>query len=152
MRQNPEADSSKQNIVIVERRSQGVYWVIALFLAVLTTVEVLKWDDGLWGNVAFAQNVARAGAGGVFAFSGQISRNTYGVFMVDVDAGTIWAYEIEQGKMKLIAARSWYSDRHLEEFNIIGPSPKDIDALVSQQRQMRLKTQTGKAAAPDAPR
>ena len=75
--------------------SQTVYWVIAVLLAVIATaLWVLPGDPLL--RTATAQNQPLAGARGVFAFTGQLDRDRYGLFMLDVDQGTIWCYEMEK--------------------------------------------------------
>jgi hypothetical protein len=78
-----------------------------------------------------------AGARGVYAFTGPIDRNQYGLFMLDVDQGTIWCYEFatENGvrKLNLMAARAWIYDRYLEQFNT-EPDRDFIRNLVAEQR------------------
>ncbi len=100
-----------------------VWWVIAVSLAVIAVSMVLRVDGGL-GRPVFAQSTVSAGAHGVFAFSGQVSKNAYGVFMVDVDAGTIWCYRFDQGgdKLKLVAGRDWRFDRKLENWGTEPPT------------------------------
>jgi hypothetical protein len=130
----------------MERHSssnQTVLWVIAFLMGVIATVLVLRLDEP---NAAYAQN-ARVGAAGIFAFSGQMSPGTFGVWMVNVDSGTIWAYELAGGnpkKLRLVAARSFLSDRLLEEFNAETPKPHEVEALVEEQRsRQKAKGQTG---------
>lgn len=116
--------------------SQTVFWVIAVLLALIA--------GGLWGrglapeSIALAQNTPLAGGRGVFAFTGQIGHNQFGLFMMDIEQGTIWCYELddEQGvrKLKLAAARSWIYDRYLREFNVMAPTPKEIKDLVAKER------------------
>ncbi|NOX57340.1 MAG: hypothetical protein GXP29_00585, partial [Planctomycetes bacterium] len=62
---------------------RAVWWVIAISLAVIAVSMVLRVDGG-FDRAAFAQASRSAGAHGTFAFTGQLSKNTYGVFMVDV--------------------------------------------------------------------
>ena len=118
-------------------RSQTVYWVIAVLLAAIA--------GGLWSRpagqilpAAWAQNQPLAGARGVYAFTGQLDHNQYGLFMLDVDQGTIWCYEIDlvdgTRKLRLIAARSWVYDRYLQDFNCAAPDFRMVQQLVAQQR------------------
>ena len=101
------------------RERQTVLWVIAVLLAVIATALVLRLDDRGRNGAAFAQSTTRLGARGIFAFSGQLTRSSYGLFILDVDAGTIWCYEYTRGsagpRLQLVAARSWFYDRYLEE-------------------------------------
>jgi len=113
--------------------NQPVLWAIAFLLGVIATALVFRLDEP---NAAYGQNV-RAGAAGIFAFSGQMSHGTYGVWMVNVDSGTIWAYELVAGspkRMRLVAARSFLNDRLLEEYNAESPKPHEVGVLVEEQQ------------------
>ena len=81
----------------------------------------------------------------MFAFTGQLSKGTFGVFMVDVDAGTLWCYEYLPGKreLRLVAGRLWIYDRYLEAFNTGDPSVKEIEQLVELQRANKLQSMGG---------
>ena len=120
-----------------------VLWVIAFLMGVMATVLVFRLDEP---NAAYAQNV-RAGAAGIFAFGGQMTPGTYGVWMVNVDTGTIWAYELGAGnpkRLRLVAARSFMYDRYLEEFNTESPKPHEVEVLVKeQQSRQKAKQQSG---------
>ncbi len=118
------------------RRGLAVWWVIAVSLALIALN--MTFQDGLLDAPAFAQSTRSAGARGIFAFTGQLSPTTSGVFMVDVDAGTIWCYELVavEGvkRLRLIATRSWIHDRHLEEYNLDGLSPSDVEEMINERR------------------
>jgi hypothetical protein len=128
-------------------QSQSVQWVIAILLAVIATILVLR-ELGGGAPVALAQNQGMAGARGVFAFTGQIDASRYGLFMLDVDQGTIWAYEIDNTgstrKLRLIAGRTFIYDRYLQDFNCAKPDFRMVQELVAQQR-----AQTAARATPD---
>ncbi len=117
---------------------QTVLWLIALLLAVIATALWLR-PAGDVVRVAQAQNRPIAGARGVFAFTGAIDRDREGLFMLDVDSGTIWCYAFETidgtRKLRLIAARSWIYDRYLQDFNCAAPDFREIQQLVQLQRQ-----------------
>lgn len=112
------------------------WWIIALSLAAIAIN--MSFSSTTAPPEAVAQSVRGAGARGVFAFTGQLTANTFGVFMVDVDAGTIWCYEYimagGQKRLRLVTARSWIFDRYLEEYNVDAPSVSDIQRMVEQQR------------------
>ena len=61
-------------------RARGLTWVIAVALVVIAVCLVMLVDRR---SVAHAQSVSHAGARGVFAFTGQLTKSTYGVFLVD---------------------------------------------------------------------
>ncbi len=118
------------------RRGQAVWWVIAVSLALIALNMTLQ--DGLLDAPAMAQSTRSAGARGIFAFTGQLTPTTHGVFMVDVDAGTLWCYELVavEGvkRLRLVTSRSWIHDRHLEEYNLDGLSPSDVEQMLNERR------------------
>lgn len=136
------ADGAAPGPTVRIGRSQGPAWVIAISLVVIATCLVLRLDEPSTGQV-LAQPVAQSGARGIFAFTGQLSKSTYGVFMVDVDTATLWCYEVLPSKpmLKLLAARSWKYDRYLENLNGDPEmSPEVIEELVEQQRRRKLQS------------
>lgn len=119
-------------------RAHPVWWIIAVSLAVIALHMTFGSGDSGFPVPAMAQSVGSAGARGIFAFSGQLTPGTHGVYMVDVDAGTIWCYEYVQlgatRGLRLASARSWIFDRYLEDYNTDEPSSAEIEQLVKQQR------------------
>ena len=139
---------------------QTVWWVMTVILAVIATTLILRWDDTVLGRRAMAQSAAAgssmAGARGIYAFTGQLTAKSYGLFMLDVDSGTVWCYEFQHGangepQMKLVAARSWIYDRYLEEFNAADPVPSAVKSLVEQQQAGRSAASSSEPAAPAGP-
>jgi hypothetical protein len=117
--------------------SQTVYWLIAILLGMIATALWVRPQAPLI-NPAHAQNRPLAGARGVYAFTGPINDGQAGLFMLDVDQGTIWCYAFDDvagvRKLRLIAARTWVYDRYLRDFNCADPDFREIQKLVSQQR------------------
>jgi hypothetical protein len=122
-----------------------VFWVIAVALVVIAGAELFRSRGPDWSNVAFGQPVSSGGARGVFAFSGQLSKSSYGVYLVDVDAMTMWVYEFTSPKncLRLAAARTWRYDRYLENHNICDLPPDVVEQMIEQQRQYRLQSSEG---------
>lgn len=124
-------------------RPHPVVWLLAGALGVLAVQGLMDLQrSGLkLDNAALAQAVSSGGARGVFAFSGQLSKNSYGIFMVDVDAMTLWAYEYQPQKecLRLAAARTWRYDRYLENHNGCDLPPDVVEKMVEDQRQFRLE-------------
>ncbi len=137
--------STPQIVVMAPPQRQTVWWLLTVVLAVIATALIVRRDESAFVDAAVAQRVAgvgQAGARGIYAFTGQLTAKTFGLFMMDVDMGTIWCYEMERGpqgepRMKLVAARSWIFDRHLEEFNVAEPVPDAVRAMVQEQRSHR---------------
>jgi len=76
--------------------------------------------------------------GGIVAVAGRISRDTYGLYLVDLKNGTICVYGMAgNGQLKLLAARTFIYDCQLDSYNTT-PLPKEIARLVARAR--RLKT------------
>jgi hypothetical protein len=137
--------------VAVVRRPHPVYWVIAACLVVITAKLVLAPGGPSLDAAAWAQVTSGAGARGVFALSGQLTKNTYGVYIVDTDAMTLWMYEYvpQKGCLRLAASRTWRYDRYLEDFNGCDLPPAAIEKMVEEQRQYRLESSG--AAMPTPP-
>jgi len=139
-----------------------VWWMMVVLLAVIATALVMRLDEDLSRSSVLAQETERGaslleaaergrlGATGIHAFSGQLDRTTYGIYMVDVDTATIWCYALErnlydgQFKMKLVAARSWLNDSQLEEYNVSDPTPGAVGEMLRQ-----MYSQHGPAAGSD---
>jgi hypothetical protein len=125
-------------ITTVVAKSRTVLWVIATLLAFIAGT---LWTRplGSAGSVAFAQNPPLVGARGVYAFTGQLDRNRFGLFMLDIEQGTVWCYEIDNAgqtrKLRLIAARTWVYDRYLRDFNCLSPDYREVQQLVALQRE-----------------
>ena len=119
-------------------RLRGPLWIIAVLLAFIAG---LLWNRGGgadWLPSAMAQQAPMAGARGVYAFTGQIDASRYGLFMLDIEQGTIWCYEMESGggkrMLKLTAARTWIYDRYLRDFNCAEPNFRQVQELIARQR------------------
>jgi hypothetical protein len=138
---------SALNPLAQARNSQTVHWIIAILLAVIATGLWLRPAGLALPHTAFAQQPPMAGARGVFAFTGPIQRDQYGLFMLDVDQGTIWCYAFENvagtSKLRLVAARTWVYDRYLQDFNCAAPDFRTVQKLVAQQRATPGGTNTG---------
>jgi len=115
-------------------------WALSVAMTLLA-VALLTGPEGSGSENAFAQLPTSAGARGVFAFSGQLTKNTYGIFMVDVDTMTLWAYEYVPNRdcMRLVAARTWRYDRYLENFNGCDLPPERVEEMIEQQRRDRIQ-------------
>jgi hypothetical protein len=149
-------------IVVTQPGRQTVWWVLTVVLAVIATALVTRRDDADWATRALGQvgsGIPQAGARGIYAFTGQLTSKSYGLFMMDVDSGTVWCYEMQHGpngdvQLKLVAARSWLYDRYLEEFNVADPVPSAVQAMVQQRQAAQRQggsTGTGVPATSAAP-
>jgi hypothetical protein len=95
----------------------------------------------LSGSPAAAQTASSAKEGSVFALAGQLTRDNYGIFLVDSASGTMaiyeWVSDRAQGrKLHLVAARNFTFDLQLDDYNNSEPLPRDVQSLVKQQRKL----------------
>jgi hypothetical protein len=118
-------------------RFHTAQWIVAVLLAF---VAGMLWARPPAGTLptALAQNPPLVGARGIYAFTGQLDHNQFGLFMLDIEQGTIWCYEVDNvsgvRKLRLVAARSWVYDRYLRDFNCAPPDFRAVQELVAQQR------------------
>lgn len=121
-----------------------MWWVLCVLLAVIATALISRRDEAWLSSQAVAQMSAggaspASGARGIYAFTGQLGAKDYGLFMMDVDTGTVWCYQMARSRdgelqMQLVAARSWIFDRFLEEFSVAKPTPSEVQGMVRLQR------------------
>lgn len=134
-------------------RSQTPQWLMVVLLAIIATALIVR--NGGSAPTALAQNQPLAGARGLFAFTGQLDSNAYGLFMLDVDQGTVWCYEIDSvggtRKLRLIAARTWVYDRYLQDFNCAQPDFRAVQQLVAEQRAVGAANRAGADAESERP-
>ena len=73
----------------------------------------------------------------VFAVAGRITADTYGLYLVDVQHGTVALYEYapNERKLHLRAARSVVYDLQLENYNT-SPDPAEVADMVRRMRRI----------------
>ena len=123
-----------------------VYWMIAGALVTIAVTMVVQRGGSPLSGMAFGQPTTSAGARGVFAFSGQLTKNTYGVYVVDTDTATMWMYECRgaKGCLRLAAARPWRFDRYLEDHNLCDLPPETVEQMIEEQRLNRKQSDESK--------
>ncbi len=137
--------------VAADRSGSTVLWIIAILLAIIATALVVGPGGGTTIQSAMG-DAPMAGARGIFAFTGQLDKNSYGLFMMDVDSSNVWCYQYVPGtrKLKLVAARSFLYDRYLEDYANGEPSPAQVKVLLDNQRRIKNRISRG-GIAPDDP-
>lgn len=129
-------------------------WMLAVLTAFVAGL-LLRLPLGPPAPAALAQVAPAAGGRGVYAFTGQLDASRFGLFMLDIEQGTIWVYELDQvdgvRKLKLVAARSWVYDRYLRDFNVAPPSFREVQELVARQRAYEMQAATESGPSPDSP-
>ena len=112
-------------------------WANALALGLIAVALFARSSTPDFLSAAVAQNqLPIGGAAGVFIVPGQFSTNTYGCYIMDVDAQTLCAYQYypAEKQLRLVAARGFRHDRRLSNYNTM-PPPDDIKSLVEKQQQ-----------------
>ena len=79
-----------------------------------------------------------AGGGKVFAIAGQVSADSYGVYLVDLEKGTMCLYEYvaRDRRLWLRAARTFQADVQLDSYNTM-PLPKEVSKMVAEARRLK---------------
>lgn len=150
-----EQHSHEVRPIVVQSSRSVATWIIAVALSVIATCLILK-PDAAFKGAAFAQTSAM-GTQGIHAFTGQLDRDKYGLFMMDLDNGSVWVYEYYPMKhrLKLACARSFKYDRYLEDFNNDDlTTPDKIREMVERQQNRRgtgFSTPPATSPMPPAP-
>lgn len=125
-------------------RHAKALWLIGIGLLANAAVLLLRGHapDIAFDRAALAQAVPTApaqplGTRGIYMMPAQLGPMSFGLYLVDVDSGTICVYKAlpDTNKFRLMAARSFRYDRFLEDFNNEPLHPKDVQKLVEAQQQ-----------------
>ncbi len=128
-------------------RYSKALWLIAIGLLVNAGVLLLargQAPDIAFDRAALAQATpiatpagALLGARGIYMMPAQLGPTTYGLYLMDVDSGTICIYKAlpDVNHFRLMAARSFKYDRFLEDFNNEPLRPKEVQKIVEAQQQ-----------------
>ena len=96
---------------------------------------------GRFGPPAKAHAELQTGAdSGISVIPVQLTRDSYGLAMVDMASQTLWVYEIDNrspahNRLRLLAARSWKYDRLLENYNTADPKPDQVKMMLEKLTQ-----------------
>lgn len=126
------------------QQRQTVLWIIAILLAIIATTLIVRSQDSLGVPKVYGDQ-PMAGAKGVFAFTGQLDKNRFGLFMMDVDSGCVWCYEYlpSTRKLKLVAARSFMFDRYLANYMNETPFPEEVQEMLRNQSKIKERNSNG---------
>ena len=87
-------------------------------------------------TTAKAQTSPLASGRNVIAVPGQVSRDTWGVYLVDLDNSimSVYQYQAANRKLRLLACRNFRYDLQLNDYNT-QPSPQEIKGYVEEQKR-----------------
>ncbi len=142
-----QSAGTREIVAAAGAQRQTALWIIAILLAIITTVLVVRRPGSPLVGPAYGDS-PMAGARGVFAFTGQLDKNRYGLFMLDVDSSNVWCYEYlpSTRKLKLVAARSFRWDRYLENYNNDELTPSQVQVLLKEQNRIEERIGGGMMA------
>lgn len=130
----------------------GLYLNAALLVVVIVCLLGRGNGPSWFMQPAMAQQQAPiAGGAGVFIMPGQLTNNSWGCYLLDVDSQTLCTYQFRPGEqtLRLLAARSYRWDRQLSNMNT-QPSPNDIKELLDKERQpVRTNSPADAPAVPE---
>ena len=84
-----------------------------------------------------ADQPAPAAPPSVFAVAGQVTRDGYGIYLVDMGNQTLCVYQYvpSMKKLHLLAARTYAFDTQLDDYNT-EPSPREIRNMVTNHPRL----------------
>lgn len=114
-------------------------WLAVIVLALaagLLTGELLRP-----GRADAQGQPAPAATEGVFAVAGELARDTYGIYLVDLRRSTICMYQYfgNERRLRLMAARTYLYDTQLDSYNT-EPPPEEVSKLVAGARRLKEVT------------
>jgi hypothetical protein len=131
-----------------------VLWVNAILLALILVTLWTQRSTPSLSNEAIAQiQQPIAGGGGLFVMPTQLSTNTWGAYLMDIDAQTLMVYQFypAEKQLRLMAARNFRFDRRLGNFNTT-PDPREVQMLVQREQETnRVLDQNRQPVNPETP-
>ena len=126
------------------RNAAAMKWITAGLLAMVSVALFMVVSDTTPRAVAQTSDVLLRG--NILVTSGQITGDTYGVFIVDMATGSIAVYQWMPAtrKLRLMAVRNYTYDLQLDEYNT-EPPPREVRDLVRQHRRLEETTPPGES-------
>lgn len=123
-----------------ESGGSSATWLVLIALVALASWLVFEAGTSVASGVPELAAGSAAGDS-VLVVAGQVTRDTYGLYIVDQKNQTICIYQWLPGshKLRLMAARTYIYDRELDEYNT-EPSPREIRDLVRKARRLKGPT------------
>lgn len=124
-------------------------WAVVIALAALSGAlggRLLLPGPSSSASAQTAPPGVAVGGDGLFAVAGQLSRDAYGVYLVDRRNGTICVYRYVGGRtprLQLAAGRTFVYDVQLDSYNTT-PLPKDVAEIVAEAKRLRRVKPTGR--------
>jgi len=112
-----------------------VQWVLVALLAVIAACLLIEVGIGI---APAAAQVTSVGGGDVLVVGGQITKDSYGLYLVDTKKQALAVYQWlpASRKLRLMAARTFKFDIQLDEYNADKPTPSEVKTLVEQNKRL----------------
>jgi hypothetical protein len=119
----------------VTSRTPMVQWMIVVLLSVIATC--LLMELGFGASAATAQ-VTSVGGSDMLVVGGQITKDSYGLYLVDTKKQALCVFQWlpSTRKLRLMAARNFEYDVQLDSFNADKPTPGEVKRLVEQNKRL----------------
>ena len=130
-------------------------WLLPAVIA--GAVLCLIFMAGRFGPQAKAHAELQAATdSGISVIPVQLTRDSYGLAMVDMAGQTLWLYEIDNrspahNRLRLLAARSWKYDRLLENYNTADPKPEQVKLMLEKLTQQQKPQNSEIQEMPEEP-
>lgn len=121
-------------------------WSVVMLLGVIAAGLLVSL--GISAAAAQSQPIGEGGKESIFVVAGQISRETYGLYLVDYKNSTICVYQFtrKDRMLRLIAARTYAYDVQLDAYNTpTEMSPAEVRRIIGKQKRLKSKDIQGDA-------
>lgn len=122
-------------------------WVIVVLLSVIATCLLIEVG---FGTSSARGQINSADGGDIMVVGGQVTKDSYGLYLVDRKNRTICIYQWLPAtrKLRLMAARTFSYDVQLDDYNAGRPTPSEVKRLVEENRRLKSKDKNKDAPAP----
>jgi len=129
------------------RRNSGALtarWLVVGLLAVIAVTLLIQVGEGDAAADRAPLAAGSASSDSLLVVAGQVTRDSYGLYLVDQENRTICVYQwmATSRKLRLLAARTYSIDVKLDQYNT-EPDPMEIKKLVDQARRLDPAAPTG---------
>ena len=121
-------------------------WSVVVVLGIIAAGLLVSL--GMSAAVAQSQPVGEGGKENIFVVAGQISRETFGLYLVDYKNSTICVYQYtkKDRMLKLLAARTYIYDVQLDAYNTPKEmSPAEVRRMINKQKRLKSTDVQGDA-------
>lgn len=135
------------NLAGSPRAARSAAWLLVAVLAAVAGAFLVELGRA---SSAVGSGLGEPGKlGGMVVVPGQLSRESYGVYLVDPEQGKICVYEYQtaQKQLRLLAVRNFTYDLRLDSYNT-QPLPKEMKQLAEQLEAGEVPTTQRAASRP----